>query len=177
MNNNRDMNPELDYFELRRRHEEFKSRQRMAKTAETEADEPSVRPASQFAPSSNAASAENIPEDIDYDQPEDFDAPDQDYDDGEYYDEAYDEDYVDEPEQDVNPFKTLFKLAKGAKNKLSGKREEIRQRGDGVSAALAPIGEPAGLLQLAMLLHALLVAPAEGAAQKRMSVVPSTMAW
>ena len=115
MNNNRNMNPELDYFELRRRHEEYKSRQRMAE-AEAKAEE---APASPAAPvnSRNAAPAENIPEDIEFDQPEEFEAAEdfaEDYEESydEDYEEDYDEAYDDEPEQDVNPFKTLLNLAK-----------------------------------------------------------------
>lgn len=126
MNNNRDTNPELDYFELRRRHEEYKSRQRMTEASENESGEA----AQPVADSNNARQSKNIPDDGASRRAEDLNIPDDEYADEDYYGEDYDPAY-DAPEEDVNPFKTLFKLAKGAKNKLSGKRSRSPEYDDG----------------------------------------------
>ena len=120
---NRENGPDLDYYELRRRHQEYKSRMR------TQPSEPEAKPAPAPAPEEPLRADEiqdapvDIPADIPAEEPAEQD-PLASFvlsDEEPYEDEL---DYGDEPKDDAsNPFNSFIRFFHGVKDNISARRE------------------------------------------------------
>lgn len=119
MSNHRDNSPELDYFELRRRHEQYKSRERMERSADQAPAEKPLRAAAPVEAEDEAhpiqpeiqkpadAFEEAIEEGYEDFENEDFEAAD-----------AADQALAD----DANPFGSFIHFFHGVKDNLSARR-------------------------------------------------------
>ena len=140
MKNNLDNEPSLDYFELRRRHEEYKnSLRRASEQPQADADAPAAKPAADAAepvtaepvvtadaPEEPVAGPQDIPEDIEEESDADYaaDEPDEEYPDD--ADDADDEAPVDE---NPNPFDSFIKAFHGLRSRF-GKRRAAEEDDD-----------------------------------------------
>ena len=142
MSNTRDNGPELDYYELRRRHEEYKNRARTAQPAE-EADDslaperpaPAPRPRESAAekpvrrdaPPVEDAPAERLPaeepDETESDVPVDPFARFVEEDDAPYDDEDMEPDEDEEADANPNPFDSFIHFFHGVKDGIARRRE------------------------------------------------------
>lgn len=127
MSNNRDNGPELDYYELRRRHEEYKSRARMVQEdAQPEAAEPPRERAKPRGPKPQAPAPEPVEEEIPVaDEPSAPADPLAQYVEDDEDALPADEDYADEaaPADNPNPFDSFIRFFHGVKDNLAARRE------------------------------------------------------
>lgn len=120
MSNNRDNRPELDYYELRKRHEEYKSRARVARTMDAPAE--AKEAVEGEAPRASAPAAEVRPAPVEVSEPEaaPVDPLARFVEEDEPYADDADEGASDE---NPNPFDSFIRFFHGVKDNIAARRE------------------------------------------------------